>query len=120
MHDSTVGSDSVDGVETGVQVKLVAEAAGRVTVSVGVDSAWLNDPARVFPVVIDPSFVSNAKSSGGADTYVVSNATVGSEWSNSLLSVGLNNGYYNRSLISFSLPGSRGRRLRAERDPLGR
>lgn len=40
--------------------------------SVGVDAAWLEDPARTFPITIDPSYLEGAAVIENFDTYVYS------------------------------------------------
>jgi len=104
-NDSTLGVAGGMGVITGVNFKLISEANNQSAVQVSVDQSWLNDPRRVFPVTIDPSFVSNGNINLGTDTYIVNNPNIGSEWTNSQLSVGYNNGFYNRTLIKLGLFG---------------
>jgi RHS repeat-associated protein len=63
--------DSSNGTSSAiapVSVKLVSDAdPAMATIIVGVDGEWLNDPARVFPVVIDPTTLTDTTSS---DAYV--------------------------------------------------
>jgi RHS repeat-associated protein len=92
------------GVEESVDTVLVGEAGGVATVEVSVDPAWLADPARVFPVVLDPSFVADTTVSG-ADTWVQSNL-VSSLWGNPRLKVGRvpTTTHVARSFLRFGLP----------------
>jgi hypothetical protein len=54
---------STDAVET-----VLAEEDGRQVITVRPDHSWLTDPARVYPVLVDPSFRFKATS----DTYIKS------------------------------------------------
>jgi len=73
--DSSGNQDQgVDAASTPATVRLLASAdASVVTLVVSIDSNWLNDPARVFPVTIDPTTLSNATVAD--DAYVSSAAT---------------------------------------------
>ncbi|MFD8912157.1 RHS repeat-associated core domain-containing protein [Streptomyces sp. NPDC059575] len=67
MEDSAVDPHSGDGaISTGVTLSLVSYD-GRPAVRLQADETWLHDPARVFPVRIDPS-VTNVEDN--SDTYV--------------------------------------------------
>ena len=69
MEDSAVDPHSGDGaISTGVTLSLVTYH-GAPAVRMHADEAWLHDPARVFPVRIDPSVKSVDDNS---DTYVES------------------------------------------------
>ena len=69
MRDSNIDPHSGDGVlSTGVTYSLIT-VDGSPALQVSLDSAWLRDPARVFPVNVDPS-VQNVNTSGS--TYVMS------------------------------------------------
>jgi RHS repeat-associated protein len=59
-----------NGAETGVEVTLAATAAGSATIDVAVSPAWFADPARVFPVTIDPVWVGYVTATGALDTWV--------------------------------------------------
>lgn len=66
--DST--ADAVgEPVTAPVSTRLVAQTGRSVTVTVGVEPAWLADSVRVFPVTIDPDFYANTNG-GGFDAYV--------------------------------------------------
>jgi hypothetical protein len=47
---------SPDAVPGQVTVKLIDQKSQRVRIDVSVDAKWFNDPARVFPVTIDPMY----------------------------------------------------------------
>lgn len=51
-----MASDSATGrATTPVTSKLGESRGSTATIEVGIDSAWLDNPARVFPVVVDPT-----------------------------------------------------------------
>lgn len=70
----TVKAGGVEGsaaVEAPLRVRLVAQVGAVASLEYAVDPAWLADPSRVFPVVLDPSFSVYAANSGAYDdTYV--------------------------------------------------
>jgi YD repeat-containing protein len=51
--------------ETPVAVRLLAQDEGVATVEVAVDPTWLADPARVFPVTVDPPYEVSQYDDGG-------------------------------------------------------
>jgi RHS repeat-associated protein len=73
MVDSMIDADTGEGaVSDGVTYALVPYGAG-LALRLTVDSAWLNDPARVFPVRVDPTTVTKLTDSD--DTFVQSGYT---------------------------------------------
>ena len=65
------GSGSVGGAESPVRSRLLSQTDRVVLVAVQVDPAWLADPARVFPVTVDPVFATQTSAGGAsADTWV--------------------------------------------------
>lgn len=73
-YGSGVATDSAGHpAEQEVVTRLVSQDGTKATVSVSVDRAWLADPARRFPVAIDPTFTQTPTASGALDTYVHSN-----------------------------------------------
>lgn len=73
MSDSHIDSSSDDYARSdGVTYSLVPFGGG-VALRVTLDTTWLNDPARVFPVRVDPTTVT--KLSDSDDTYVQSGYT---------------------------------------------
>lgn len=69
MRDSNIDPRSDEGVfSTGVTYSLTT-VGGRPALQVSLDSAWLHDASRVFPVQVDPS-VGNQQA--GGSTYVMS------------------------------------------------
>jgi RHS repeat-associated protein len=82
MTDSASG-DAGPAVSPGVTYTLVS-SGGRPVLRVSLDSAWLSDPARVFPVLVDPSVASGSASSsmvvhGSSSTSGSSELLVGRE-----------------------------------------
>ena len=92
----------------GVTLRVVSSDEATVVVEVAVDRAWWNDPARVFPVRIDPSWSGLSNGSNGADTYVtnVYPTTGYSSSVNLYAGTYLNWGDQYRSLLWFNLPSS--------------
>ena len=67
---SPFGTDS-NGVEAPMTMDFAALSANTYAVTMSVDPAWLTDPQRSFPVVLDPSIV--LPSYIGGETYVEEN-----------------------------------------------
>src|SRR5207244_11012233 len=92
---------------TPVHTRLVSARGGVATVESGVDPAWLADPARAWPVTIDPSFYQNTAAGSGAwDTYVTNAQYANTSFTTSTsMSVGPNNGgaTLSRSQLWFDL-----------------
>ncbi|MCX4755684.1 LamG-like jellyroll fold domain-containing protein [Kitasatospora purpeofusca] len=65
MRDSAPGAPNTS---TAVRYGL-REDGGRYTLTVTADRSWLDDPARVYPVAVDPTTVT-ARSTSSASTYV--------------------------------------------------
>jgi RHS repeat-associated protein len=62
------------GASTGVSVKLAPSgSADDATLVESIDPSWLVDPARVFPVTIDPSLIV-AAAGDGSDAYIANGA----------------------------------------------
>lgn len=58
MMDSVVNAATGEGATSGgVRYALVRRPDGGWELKVSLDRAWLNDPARVYPVVVDPTLV---------------------------------------------------------------
>lgn len=93
-HDSIVNG-SGEGVSAPVTTQLVKQIGPSLTVQIGVDPQWLTDPARVFPVTIDPVFTANTyQTPGSYDAYVdsVYNTTAEGAFDPTTLKVGTFNG----------------------------
>lgn len=70
--DSSTTTAGVDGVP--VTVRLVDVVGQVARLRVGVGDGWLEDPARVFPVTIDPTWTITPAGSSAVDTYVNSDS----------------------------------------------
>ena len=68
MSDSAVDPRSGESPTSyGVTYALVPNGKGT-ALEVRLDKAWLADPSRVWPTVVDPQLVANT----GSDTFVLS------------------------------------------------
>ena len=101
MVDSNVDPYSGDGVHSaGVTYSLISTKSGP-ALQVTADSAWLHDPARVFPVKVDPA----AASGTSGDVYVDNDSsTTASDQNGDNLAVGTYNGgtVKSRTFIEFN------------------
>lgn len=71
MTDSKIDRHTGTGATSKLSYALVADNGGT-ALQVSLDPAWLADPARVFPVTVDPNIQPQA---AGDDTYVNSGFT---------------------------------------------
>jgi len=96
-----------DKVSYSLEPNTGAAASGKQTLVVTADPTWLADPARAYPVTIDPSLTANAASD---DTYVASNATTTDFSGASVLKVGQSaaSGPVFRSFLHFDVSSLRG------------
>lgn len=69
MVDSNPDSSGGPARSEGVTYEVVNGPDGGQVLNVGLDGGWLDDPARVFPVRVDPTFTSETETI--SDTYVV-------------------------------------------------
>ncbi|MHB0979948.1 MAG: DNRLRE domain-containing protein [Thermoleophilia bacterium] len=96
VTDSAPGAPVVDLEQT-----LRAEGDGYL-LSVSLDPAWLADPARVFPVLIDPTIETQAVA---LDTFLSPTFPTTSYGTQTTLRVGNDTAYGDtRSLVKFTLP----------------
>lgn len=87
MHDSSVDLVSGDPVSSSaVTYQLVPGAGADGVLRVSISGSWLHDPARVFPVEIDPSVYNVAYAASSDDSYVQS--TGGYSYTDTLLKSG--------------------------------
>lgn len=71
MQDSKVAPTSgLAAISTGVAYSLETTAGGDPALRVSVDQAWLADPARVFPVTVDPTSAMGTSSTTYVETLV--------------------------------------------------
>ncbi|MGI8751951.1 MAG: DNRLRE domain-containing protein [Acidimicrobiales bacterium] len=72
-HDGTATDSAASAAGTGatvpVTVTVLSQTGTQVSVGVSTPPSWLADPARVFPVTVDPTLNYNTSSSG-FDAYV--------------------------------------------------
>jgi RHS repeat-associated protein len=103
--DSAVTA-SGSGAQTPVAVSLAGLVGQTATVQVAIDPGWSADPARVFPVTIDPSW-HQWNAGDNADTYVSSAFPSQSYWGQPELHVGTYNGggEVDRSMLWWNLTG---------------
>lgn len=72
-NDSKIDPRSGDPASSPVTTTLVGQVGAVATVHVAVDAAWLAEPARVFPVSVDPTFTATTSSEASSyDTYTYS------------------------------------------------
>lgn len=99
---------NLDLVKTGVVVPDKKSVTGDLDLSVAVDEAWLDDPAREYPITIDPTYVAGDDQSPIFDTYVKEGATTDRSDS-TYLPVGYgNDDMKNRSFLNFNVDPFRG------------
>lgn len=93
-----------EGAVADVVTSIAAARGSVVEVAVSVDEEWLADPERVYPVVVDPTFVSaSAAADGGSDTWVLNNLGQ-PQWAHQELKVGSPDGtHIARAFLDFPL-----------------
>jgi len=109
-QDSKVDPRSGDPASSPVATTLVGQVGVLATVHVAVDPAWLADPARVFPITVDPTFAADTSSEGPSyDTYTYSPYpdTAEGSYDPNILKVGSFDGGASRSrtYLMFNLNG---------------
>ncbi|MEV1166985.1 DNRLRE domain-containing protein [Nonomuraea sp. NPDC049784] len=80
-------------------------AAGLLRITVSADQAWLTDPARQYPVVIDPTIKISPTPSVSQDTMIVSDSPDTNYDESWRLSTGTSSVGVSRSLLKFPLTG---------------
>ncbi|MCK2217509.1 DNRLRE domain-containing protein [Actinomadura sp. ATCC 31491] len=80
-------------------------AAGLLRITVTADRAWLTDPARRYPVVIDPTIRISPTPSVSQDTMIVSDSPDTNYEGSWRLSTGTSSSGVSRALLKFPLPG---------------
>ncbi|HZM81221.1 MAG TPA: DNRLRE domain-containing protein [Candidatus Limnocylindrales bacterium] len=106
MHDDRDDAASPYGKAWSDRVsQKVSQLDGKTVVTVAADEAWLRDPARRYPVVIDPTIKVQPVPADGQDVQIYSGAT-GTNYNNTYqLSVGTDSAQSWRSLVKFPLTG---------------
>ncbi|MFI0797085.1 DNRLRE domain-containing protein [Micromonospora rubida] len=103
MYDSKDDAGSPHGKVWSDQVtQRVQRMYGQTTITLQADMEWLRDPARVYPVVIDPTIKIQPNPGEAQDVELYSGDpdTVRSDWP---LSVGTDASHVYRSLLKFPL-----------------
>ena len=103
MTDSTDGRG--EGARSDGVVYGLAETDQGWTLAVDLDAAWLSDPARVYPVVVDPTTYTEPLSTLSPDlddTYVVQGAAATDRSSESVLKIGYDGSTVHRAFLHFS------------------
>ena len=99
MEDGSAG-----GYSTEVQVVLIPPEGGRVRLELQPNLAWLLDPARVYPVLLDPTLVTGRTQPAEAsskDTYVDSSFPTTNYGTSSLLKVAAGGSSTRQTIIQF-------------------
>ncbi len=68
--------DSASSMSQNITVELRNIRAGQYLVKITPDATWLNDPSRVYPVVIDPDVTVNRAHANIIDNYVLEGSGV--------------------------------------------
>ncbi|MEU8286703.1 DNRLRE domain-containing protein [Micromonospora sp. NPDC048905] len=104
MYDSADDQASVVGKAMSYQVsQRVSQQDGRTVVTVSADDAWLRDPARKYPVVIDPTIKVQPTLNQAQDVMLASGGPTENFDSTWKLSAGASTGGTFRSLTKFDL-----------------
>ena len=96
LYGSAVAIDSAEvPSEGGVDLKIKKIKGQQITIEIMVDKKWWKDKARVFPIVIDPTFTkSTTNTSASGDTYINSTYPNSNYYNSTELKVGSYNGSY--------------------------
>ncbi|MEQ4305513.1 DNRLRE domain-containing protein [Plantactinospora sp. B6F1] len=106
MFDSRDDAESPYGKAWSDRVTQRLDTSGPVpTLTVAADPAWLADPARVFPVTVDPTIKIQPTTTQSADAMITSDDPTGNFDGNWRLSVGTTTSSRARSLVRFNLAG---------------
>jgi RHS repeat-associated protein len=106
MFDSRADAGSPVGKTLSDRVtQAVSQHGSAATVTVTADAGWLVDPARVFPVRIDPTVKIQPVPADGQDVEIYSGATTTNYNNTYQLKVGTDSTQSWRSLVKFPLTG---------------
>lgn len=108
MADANVDPRSGEAATSlGVHFALIPSGKGGTALEVTLDRAWMNDPARVYPVTVDPEFIT---ATAADDTYVMSGFSRDNS-SDAELKVGTYDGGYHigRTYLHFNTDPVRGK-----------
>lgn len=102
MNDSATGPDG-PAFSDGVTYRLVDDDAGAQALEVELDDEFLDDPARVWPVAVDPNYQFTEPLSGTDDTYVAE-GSVADNGASTTLAIGESaGGDSQRALLNFPI-----------------
>ncbi|RKR87797.1 intein/RHS repeat-associated protein [Micromonospora pisi] len=106
MFDARDDAASPYGKAWSDKVTQTLDTSGKVpTVTVAADRAWLADPARVFPVTVDPTIKIQPTVTQSQDAMITSDDPAANFDGNWRLSVGTTTSSLARSLVKFDLGG---------------
>lgn len=108
MEDSSDVDRTGPATSDGVSYRLV-ERAGTTALEVTLDRTWLDDPARVYPVVVDPTLTSDSRNGDPyfyGDTYVQENLPSTNYSTYTYLRTGANATTKWRAFLEFGKPVS--------------
>jgi RHS repeat-associated protein len=106
MYDDRADADSPYGKVFSAKVsQQVEQHGGLTTVTVRPDPGWLADPARVYPVVVDPTIKVQPVPTDGQDVQIYSGATTTNYNNTYQLKVGTDATQAWRTLVRFPLTG---------------
>ncbi|MGK2959503.1 MAG: DNRLRE domain-containing protein, partial [Acidimicrobiales bacterium] len=90
-------------------MQLLGQEGQVASARVVLDAAWITDPARVLPIIIDPAVERSANASG-AGAMMINSTSNASSWGDPEMYVGWNpnNNTLYRSLVTFDLAGLEG------------
>lgn len=88
MADSSGGPVADNAATSGGVTYGIVQYNGQPALQVTLDDAWLDDPARVFPVHVDPSYLWFQPYDDADDTYVATNAPAADRSLQTNISVG--------------------------------
>ena len=98
--------DSSDDIATSyaVEMELTDLSEGKYQLTITADEAWVNDNARVFPVVIDPIITTPKDRMRIHETYVTQEHPDQNKTTEAILRVGKGSTGLSRTYIKFDLP----------------
>ena len=67
-----VMTDAAGALSDALTLQLVSAKNGKFQIKLTADSAWLNDPARVYPVTVDPTVLSKSGTASIQNKYLTS------------------------------------------------
>lgn len=109
--DSRVGTPQESARSYGkVSLQVVAKNPGQATLVVTPDNLWLSDPATVYPVTVDPTYLMSSLNPV-FDTYIQQGLTTNFYTSTSLKIGSAASGQNTRSYLNFDLSSLKGKAI---------